>query len=296
MATERVGKDWQSKGIDTFSNEAILATLAHYGVVIDEAGFKALANDDFPFGIAMRWHKSWKGTGQFSRFPASAADELWRRWLPGQLSPGDVALGLIKLLQTLADRLDGKADDGTLDTRFKVVEAFLAKIPETRRDAFVGEAIGAMGEWMEPFDGIAEALEKKKHSALADRFVAIEEALLVERAGIMSSILRAERGDKPGAIEAISAIANDVARSPFNRLSAVDALFDFEDTARAKAALFPLFDAAEQSKDLEFISEVVERLSVLLERDRAMPERHELRRRIEALAALLGPGDDGGEG
>ena len=49
--SERVGKDWQNKGIDTFSTEAILGTLAHYGVTIDEASFRAELSDCRTFGF-----------------------------------------------------------------------------------------------------------------------------------------------------------------------------------------------------------------------------------------------------
>ncbi|MBL8940626.1 MAG: hypothetical protein JNM69_39140 [Archangium sp.] len=296
MATERVDKGWQQRGIDTYSVEAIIGTLAHYGVKTDEAAFKTLAGEGFPLGIAMRWHADWKGTGQFSRFPAAAAEELWRRWMPGQIAPTDVALAVINLIKDLAAAIDGKPDEGTLETRFKVVEAYLPSLPTgaERRDLFIGEMIGAMSEWMEPLDGMGEALTKKKLDAFADRFVLIEEALITQRAGISSAIVKAERGDRAGAVKTISDIANDPKRDVWNRLSAVDALFDFEENELAKKAALPLFDDAEKTKDLEFLSAIVERLAHLLELDPSMPEKKELRARIEKLAVDLGP--EHGEG
>lgn len=291
MATERVDKAWQQRGIDCYSPEAIVATLAHYGVTTDEASFKARAAESFPLAIAMKWHEHWKGTGQFSRFPAAAAEELWRRWLPGQIAPTDVALAVINLIKDLANLLDEKKDERTLETRFKVVEAYLPSIPTAspRRDMFIGEMVGAMSDWMEPLDGMAEALVKKKHDALADRFVAIEEALITQRRGVASAIVQSERGDRPGAVKAFSAIALDSSRDFWNRLSALDALFDFEENELAKQAALPLFDDAEKKKDLEELSAVVERLAHLLEVDPAMPERNALRARIEKLAGELRP-------
>jgi hypothetical protein len=301
MATERVDKGWQQRGIDTYSLEAILGTLAHYGVTVDEASFKQIASVGFPLGIAMRWHETWKGTGQFSRFPASAAEELWRRWCPGQIAPTDVALAVINLIKELSELLDqpdssgAEPDQGTLETRFKVVEAYLPKLPtETeRRELFVGEMIGAMTEWMEPFDGMAEALSKKQQAAHAERFVAIEEALITQRRGISTAIVKAAWGDADGAVADLVALTKDTTRDAWNRLSAVDALFDFERNELAKPAAIALFDEAERTKDLEFLSATVERLAHLLELDPAMPERHELRARIEKLAIDLRPaGED----
>lgn len=292
MGTERVDKGWQNKGIDTYSTEAILGTLAHYGVTIDEAAFKAAAAEDYPFAIARTWHQHWKGVGQFSVFPAAASEELWRRWLPGQVTPTDIALGVLHLLEDLAGLVDGEPDEGTLETRFKVVEAYLPKIPQEhpRHDRFVSELLSAFGQdGMKTFDAMAEALVRAKHDALADRFVAIEETILVQRKDIAKAIVQAERGDLAGAVKVVSAIATDPSRDIWNRLSAVDALFDFEELGLAKQALLPLFDEAEKSKDLELLLTVVEHLAELLDADPRMPERNELRARIERIAAELGP-------
>lgn len=293
MATERVDKGWAQKGIETYGNEAILGTLAHYGITIDEAGFKALSEQFFPLGMAVEWHERWKGTGQFSRFPAAAAEELWRRWLPEQLAPTDLGLALINLIKTLVDRMEGKPDDGTLETRFKVVEAYLGRIPEPveRRDRFLGELFSALHEWHEAFNGLGEALVKKKLDAFADRFVAIEERLVPERLGIAQAVLKAERGDHEGAVRDVIAISSDAGRDVWNRLSAVDALFDVSESVAAKQALLPIFAEAERSTDVELISAVVERLAHLLELDPQLPERAELRARVEAIAQRLGPGE-----
>lgn len=290
---ERVDKGWHAKGIDTYSTEAILGTLGHYGVTMDEAGFKALAEKDFPLSIALGWHERWKGTGQFSRFPAAAAEELWRRLCEGQLAPTDLALTLINLLTTLNSALDGKPDDGTRETRFKVVEAYLPKLPADpeRREKFIAEMAGAMGEWMEPLDRLAEALARRGQPELADRFVAIEETLFPIRAGAAKALVKAGKGELDGAVAELNAMASDEARDPFNRLAAVDALIDLERFDDARQVTLALIDRAEREKNLELGTEVVERLTKLLKANPKMKDRDEVRKRVEALATALQPAE-----
>jgi hypothetical protein len=283
MGTERVDKAWPTKGIETYSVEAILGTLSHYGVVVDEPAFRAFAQSSYPLGIAIRWHQQWKGTGPFSRFPAAAAEELWRRWLPNELAPTDVALAVIKLTAQLVELADGGKLDGTLETRFRVVEAYLPRLPQdaSRREAFIEELVGTLGEWQEPFDAMVEVLTEKKHDALAERFVALEETLLPDRKGIVSAILRAERGDTDGAIADIAGIAQDATRDNWNRLAAIDALFDFEAHQRTAAPLLALFDSADESKDVELLSAVAERVKHLLELEPNPPERAAIVERVK---------------
>ena len=45
MSAERVDKKWQEKGLESYSTEAILGTLQHYGVTTDEAAFKKVAEN-----------------------------------------------------------------------------------------------------------------------------------------------------------------------------------------------------------------------------------------------------------
>ena len=133
MATERVDKNWQQRELDQFSINAILGTLSHYGVQTDEKAFVELAQIAYPIGIAHQWQEGWRGTGQFLRFPVAAAEELWHRLLPGQVAPVDIALALINLLKTLDGVLGNKKDEGMLETRFKVVENYVAKVPARTR-------------------------------------------------------------------------------------------------------------------------------------------------------------------
>jgi hypothetical protein len=294
---ERVDKGWQAKGIDAYSTEAILGTLAHYGVTVDEAGFKALAERDFPLSIAVEWHQRWKGTGQFRRFPAAAAEELWRRLCEGQPAPTDLALALIHLLTTVKDALDGKADDGTWETRFKVVEAYLPTLPteEERREKFVAEMAGALGEWMEALDRAGEALARRDHPAMADRFVALEEALFPIRLGAASALVKAAKGDLDGAAADLRALADDDSRDPHNRLALVDALIDLAQFDDAKRVTLAVVERAEREKDLELGSEAVERLTKLLKAHPKLADREVVRQRVEALAAALQLGSETGE-
>lgn len=288
--TYRVDKNWQVRGLEEYAVEAIFGTLAHYGVTVDEAGYKALAQTDFPLGIAHEWHQNWSGKGQFSRFPAAASEELWRRFCAGELAPTDLALAVVKLLGALADALAGKADDGTWASRFAVVENYLPKIPEARRAPFMGELVGALGEWMEQFDRMGEALAKQGLNDLADRYVKLEEALFTERIGVAGALVQAARGQTAEAIAALVALADDAKRDDYARLSAVDALLDLEALDDSKRVLLSLVDKAEAAKDVELASASVELLTELLHIDPKLKERHEIRARVDALAKSFGSG------
>lgn len=286
---ERVDKGWQERGIDCYSTPAILGTLAHYGVTVDEAGFRELAGGEFPLAIAQAWHERWTGKGQFTRFPAAAAEELWRRLCEGQLAPTDLALAIINLLRSLDEALSGKPDDGTRETRFKVVEAYLPKLAAlgARRDAFMAELTAALGDWIDVLDRMAEALAKKGLDAQAERFVAFEEALIPERAGVARALVRAERGDRAGAVGELKAIAADAARSDSNRLAAADALFELDDFETGRAVTLELLDKAQRERDLELGADAVQRLQKLLEKNPRTPDRKALRERVEAMIAAF---------
>ncbi len=294
MGEARVDKGWQAKGIDTFSTEAILGTLRHYGVDIDEARYVALADKEFPFGIAAEWHQVWKGTGQFSHFPAVASEELWRRLRKGEIAPTDLTLALVKLLGELDRALDGKPDDGTRETRWVVVENYLKSLPtnEARLLKFINELIGTMDEWLEPFDGMAEALAKRGHAELADRFVAIEEKLFPVRKGVAAARVRAAKGDLLGAKHELEALAGDAAKDDHVRLGAIDALIDLKELALAKRHLLSLADKAQEGRDVDLAADVVELLTSVLEADPDTEDKDALRDRVQALARALAPRAD----
>ena len=287
--SERVDKTWHAKGIETYSVPAIIGSLAHYGVEVTEASFLELAKEDFPLTIAMQWHERWKGTGQVSRFPGAAAEELWRRLKSGELAPTDLSLALVNLLTGLNAAIDLKPDDGTLDARFKVAEGYLLRLPPIgdRHEKFMAEMVGAMGDWLEVLDGMSEALAKKGQPALADRFVTLEEALFPVRQGTATALVKAAKGDVYAALVELKLIAGDPKRDDFARLSAIDALFQFDQLDDAKAFTFELVDRAEQQKDVELASEAVERLTRLLRIDPKRKDRAELRTRVEQLSRVL---------
>jgi hypothetical protein len=290
--TERVDRHWQRKGLEAYASPAILGTLGHYGVSVDEAGFLALAAQDFPLSIAESWHQRWTGTGQFSRFPAAAAEELWRRLCAPRVAPTDVALAAVKLVGSLGDALAGKPDDGTLETRFAVVEAYLPAMPSTEplRARFLGELGAALAPWMESIDPLAERLARKPLPGLADRFATLEEALFPVRVGTAKALVQAARGDVDGAAAVLDTLAADANRSGPAQLAVLDAYLDLARVEPARALALAVLDRAEAAKDVELAAGAVERLTRLLQLDPRREDRQALRARVDALARALQPG------
>ncbi|HET9451496.1 MAG TPA: hypothetical protein VFO83_11460, partial [Aggregicoccus sp.] len=166
MTTQRVEKTWQQQGLKGYATEAILGTLAHYGVQVDEEGFKARAQSAYPSGIAEEWEEGWKGTGPFAAFPSHAAAELWRRWVPGQLSPEDFAEALADLMNALAMKING--DEAPVPAAFAHFAAQRARMPLAEDgspdESFLEDALGAFDEdAVELFDELAEALAEEGH-------------------------------------------------------------------------------------------------------------------------------------
>jgi hypothetical protein len=283
---DRVDKKWVEKGIDSYSTQAILGTLSHYGVSMDEAKFLEQSKQHFPLALAQEWHATWKGTGQFSRFPAAAAEELWARLKPGEIAPTDLGLALIKLMEAMDDALDGLKDDGTWDTRFKVVEGYLPKLPpdgaDDRRKRFLAETLGAIGEWSDVLDGMPEALAKKGAVEFANRLAGIDEGLFPEHAGISRALIKAQVDLEAGLAE-LKAIGNDEKRIPLTRLAAADGLIFHARGDDAKVILLALLDHAEKERDADLAGMVVENLRKLLEKDPSRSDLIQLRDRIEKL-------------
>lgn len=288
---ERVDKKWAERGLDRYPLEAIFGTLAHYGVTLDEAGYRALAADAFPIGIATRWHDAgWKGTGQFSRFPAAAAEELWRRFRPGELTPADVALATIHLLQSLDSASAGKPDDGTLDTRFKVVEAFVPKLPEepARRRAFLREFELCLAEWQQVLDESFPELCSAGVRPLAERLSAIEEALYPEREGLAAAWTLEEAGDLEAAVQAYLAIARDAQRHPLGRYRAIAELFELKREDDATPPLLAVLDEVTAGKDLDLAARGFDLLLERLGRPMENAQRQALKAKANQYATALG--------
>ncbi len=291
---ERVDKNWMSKGIDLYSTEAIVGTLAHYGVAIDEEKFKRLSSKGFPIGIAHVWSEAWKGTGQFARFPYAAAEELWRRLCPGEIVPIDVALALEKLLVTLTHISRGEPDDGTLETRFAVIQALASKFPvdATRREAFEGEMMLAFEQLEVPDMGpLTKALVGANQVDVARRFAKIQEAILPVRQGIMTALVLAWQGDSAPAIDLLDQIAQNSAHHPSRRVGAMSALIELNEVQKATAIGMTLLDEAGKSKNLALAAEVVEELSDLLDESLDEEESAHVRLKIASTVEALRPHD-----
>lgn len=266
---DRVDKNWQKQGLTSYSTEAILGTLAHYGAQVDEAKFKELAKDKYPLGIASSWHESgWKGTGQFARYPFAAAQELWKRWLKDRMLPSEFAEVTGKLVLALSQLLAGKAD-APVGTAFKDFEAAKPHIPVKdggAEEEFVEEGMALLGEqMMKVFDELAERLAEEGHVDDAKQFAAIEEFLIPTRAGVITALVRGAAGERDAAIADLETIAGNDSGNGYQRLSAVDALIHFgSDKARAQAE--KLLDDAEKKEDHHLAMGVINRLVHVLEK------------------------------
>ncbi len=205
-------------------------------------------------------------------------------------TPADIALAIVKLLKALDQRMAGVADDGTQETRWKVVEAYVATLPPEgpRYDAFSDELVAALGEWLEVFDNMAKALALKQRPDDAARFVALEEGLFPVRKGASSALVKAVSGEKQIAVAELQVLAGDTSRSQGARLGAIDALLQLREASVAKPYILSLLAEAQDSRDLDLASEAVEALSRVLEIDPQTPDRDELRKKVSMLAKALG--------
>ena len=264
--TQRVDKNWQQRELDQYSTEAILGTLAHYGVTTTAQAFTELAKTTYPISIAHQWHAEWKGKGQFLKFPVAAAEELWHRFLPGEVAPVDVALALINLMKTLDSVLGEKKPDGTLETRFKVVENYVAKLPapSERRELFEVEVMYALGEeWAEVLDAMGAALAGKQKRAAAERLTIIEETLFPVRAGTARALMRAALGETAEAKADLTALGADASKDPDVKIAVVDALLDLKHLAEGQTLLLSLVAQADVNQDVERLSNLADRVSRL---------------------------------
>ena len=248
--TARVDKQWKDKGLTTYSTESILGTLGHYGLTIDEASFKASATSRFPLDLAMDWKPKWKGTGQFAPFPYAAANELFNRLLPDLPSPmktAHVVLDLIaNALKLVADREDAK-----LGEAFKNWDDMVPRLPPKgdSRDAFLRELVTFLESWAQTFNELPERLAKAGKKEDAMRFALVHEVLFTDRDGCMTALVRAQTGEREGAVADLKKWAEDTTRDVFARYAALDALFQLEEFETAKPLGIAVFDeAARQEK------------------------------------------------
>jgi hypothetical protein len=285
MSNARVDKGWQERGLAGYPIEAILSSLKHYGVEVDEAGYHDLAKTQFPLGIAEDWLAQWKGTGQFSRFPVAAADELWTRWEKDRLSPRATAEALAALVNALQRLVDG-APDAPVGKAFDAVEALKAKLPQKDGalvPAFSEEIAHLLGEGLQAFNHMAEALAREGHVDDALQFAGVEEAVFPEREGVVKATIQIAGGEKEKGMAELRRLASDTARLAPKRMAAVDAMLTldaFDEGARAAEGLWASTEAAQ---DFHAALEAAERLVYALEKKKAHAELEALRPKLEAL-------------
>jgi len=264
MTTERVDKKWVKQGLASFSTEALLGTLSHYGVQTDEASFKKLAETQYPFAIGAEWDRKWKGTGPFAVFPTAAALSLWERWVPEKISPQNFAQVLAVLMVALSAKLTGDTEVPTEEAFAKMSEA-RTKVPLNEKkepvEAFLAEALGSFDEKsVEIFDQLAEALAGAGHVQDAEAFADLEEFLLPPRKGVSSAMVRAAKGERDAAVQDLVKLTTEEGRSNIGRLLAVDGLVHLQANSEAAESGRALMLQAEQENDLHLALDLTARL------------------------------------
>jgi hypothetical protein len=287
MAQDRVDKRWQDAGLGKYSTAAILSTLAHYGVAVDEAGFKSLAKDKYPLGIAYEWAQGWKGTGQFKLFPSAAAAELWKRLEEGRTAPGELAERLVEVMTALTRLLQGAAD-APVGEAFKKFDALKEKLPQKDgqvEEKFVSEALAYLSEdaW-KALDAIAEELAKQGHVDDAKSFAELEEFLMSDRKGVASAVVRAAAGEREPALQGLQAIAKgEEGANLERRLAAIDALSHLGANEPALELGRRLLDDAEKAEDHHVAIGIGQRLYQAAQRSRDVGPLRELEERLGKL-------------
>lgn len=282
---DRVDKAWQSKGLEAYSTEAILGTLAHYGVRTDEQAFKDASKDAFPAQVAVGWLESWTGTGQFKGFPVAAAEVLFKRAWPERLVPSDFADTLTHLAGTLLEKVEGESADAS--EYFARAEAQLEKLPDPKelRERFIEDVVVHLGETAtRAFDELGEALAQAGHGEDARRFAALEERMLPDRRGIASAVVRAMLGEREQALKELAAILEDGSTAQERRVMAVDALIHLDDLEQAKKYAAPLLSRAEAEQDFHLGLAMCERLAHVYDKLGQINELKALADRAQLLA------------
>lgn len=242
--TDRVDKQWKDKGLAGYSTEAILGTLGHYGVALDEAGFRTAAQSRFPMELALSWKAKWKGTGQFAAFPFAAASELYGRLVPDAVPPAKVATKLLEVIATGLGSLAGKPSD--LPAALTGLEELLSKLPARgeRRDSFLSEFVGYVQAWAKPFNELPSQLAAAGRKDEALRVAKVNEGLFPDREGCVTALVRAATGERDAVVADLKARVGDPAKDVFARYAALDALFTLEEHETVKLQGLHVFDAA----------------------------------------------------
>ncbi|PZR08859.1 MAG: hypothetical protein DI536_23485 [Archangium gephyra] len=269
----RVDKQWKDKGLTGYSTEAIIGTLNHYGVKLDEAGFKATAADKFPLDLAIEWKPTWKGTGQFAPYPYAAANELFNRLLPEKPTPMKTAHVILDVIANGLRAVAGR-DDANLAGAFGHWDALVPNLPPRgdRRDAFLRELVTFLESWAQTFNELPERLAKagKKDEAL--KVALVHEVLFTDREGCMTAIVRAHSGEREAAVGDLSKWAGEAGRDVYQRYSALDALFQLEELEKVKTLGLGVFDAAAEDKKWGLADSIAHLLGHLVQKAGGEPE------------------------
>jgi len=226
MSADRVDKQWKEKGLEQYSTEAILGSLNHYGVKVDEPAFKALASEKYPLEIAGTWRGDWKGKGQFLQLPYAAAEELSRRLVPERVTPMRVAETVTKLVAALARSLEDELVE--VGDAFAAFDAQRAALPEPgeRRDVFLTAFVSLIDQIGNAFSNLPKVLAQKGKTDVALRFAEVQETLFPERKGCVTALVRSFGDDRDGALKELVAMVGDPQRDFFGRYGALDALHE----------------------------------------------------------------------
>jgi hypothetical protein len=290
--SERVDKQWQAKGLSTYSTAAIVGTLNHYGVKLDEAALKVAANERSPLELSVDWKASWKGTGQFAPFPWAAANELIMRFYPERPTPMRVAT---VLMEAVALGLKLASGDGgqpaELEASLSAFDLLTKNLPPAgaQRDAFMQEFVEFIDAWAKPFNELPTVLAKQGHQALALRFAAVHETLFMDRAGCATALVRAVTGERDAAVADLTSWVADGARDLFARFAALDTLYQLEAWASVKAHGLAVFDDAAQAEKWAVGDAVAHVLAHAVESTDSEPSfMREVERRLELAHAKTG--------
>lgn len=269
----RVDKQWKDKGLTGYSTEAIIGTLNHYGVTVDEAGFKAGASDKFPLDLAIEWKPLWKGTGQFAAYPYAAANELFNRLFPDKPTPMKTAHVILDVIANGLRAVAGR-DDANLAGAFGHWDAVVPNLPPPgdRKDAFLRELVTFLESWAQTFNELPERLAKagKKDEAL--KVALVHETLFTDREGCMTAVVRAQTGERDAAVAELSKWAGEAGRDVFKRYSALDALFQIEALQEVRTLGFGVFDAAADEKKWGLADSIAHLLGHLVQKQGGEPE------------------------
>lgn len=263
----RVDKSWKDKGLKSFSLEAILGTLTHYGVPLDEAGFKAAAAEKEPLDLAMDWNKTWKGTGQFVQFPFAAVNELFMRLFPDRVTPQKIAIALMEVMSHALGVSQGR-EDAKLEEAFSKMDPLVSQLPPKgdRRDSFLSELVTYIEPVAKNFNNLPVALAQNGKKGEALRLAKLTEQLFEDREGTVTAVVRALTGEREGAIVDLAGWAADANRELYARYYALDSLYQLDAFAAIQQQGLAVFDAAAEAKKWQLADTIAHMLAHLTQK------------------------------